>query len=303
MALPSALSQRERETCERFFSDLYQAVEQITSRRNPIVARFRQITRSATPASATVLLEGPRLIEAALAAGVRIDLAAVSTGTATARRSAAVLDRLDPTQTRLVRVSPAVMAALSPVSTPSGLVALATLEPAGFEAAAPPPRPLVVGLFGVQDPGNTGAVIRAVEAGGATGVITVGGADPYGWKALRGSMGSAFRLPVVRTLDPDQVRAEADARGLRVLAAVPRDGTPMADTDLRGPCLVWLGGEGGGLDTRVVDTADERVSIPMHPQVESLNIAVAAALIVYAAAAQRAGATPTAATPPVRHSA
>ena len=266
-------------------------MEQITSRRNPIVARFREIARSATPTGSTVLLEGPRLIEEALAAGVRIDLAAVSTGTATARRAAAVLDRLDPALTRLVRVSPAVMEALSPVSTPSGLVALATLRPAGFDAAAPPPQPLVVGLLCVQDPGNTGAVIRAVEAGGATGVITVGGADPYGWKALRGSMGSAFRLPVVRTLSRDEVRAEADARGLRVLAAVPRDGTPVSDTDLRGPCLVWLGGEGGGLDTGVVATAHEVVSIPMHPPVDSLNIAVAAALIVYEAAGQRAGAT------------
>ena len=265
-------------------------VEQITSRRNPIVARFRQITHSATPTGSTVLLEGPRLIEEALAAGVRIDVAAVSSGTATARRSAAVLDRLDPVATRVVRVSPGVMEALSPVSTPSGLVALATLRPTGFEAATRPPRPLVIGLLGVQDPGNTGAVIRAVEAGGATGVVTVGGADPYGWKALRGSMGSAFRLPVVRARDPDTVRADADARGLRVLAAVPRDGTPVSDTDLGGPCFVWLGAEGGGLDTEIVDTADDVVSIPMRPQVESLNIAVAAALIVYEAARQRTGA-------------
>ena len=291
MASPRPLSQREREPSERFLSALCQVVEQITSRRNPIVARFREIARSATPTGSTVLLEGPRLIEEALAADVQIDLAAVSTGTATARCSAALLDRLDPALTRLVRVSPAVMEALSPVSTPSGLVALATLLPAGFDAAAPPPQPLVVGLLGVQDPGNTGAVIRAVEAGGATGVITVGGADPYGWKALRGSMGSAFRLPVVRTLSRNEVRAEADARGLRVLAAVPRDGTPVSDTDLRSPFLVWLGGEGGGLDTGVVATADEVVSIPMHPPVDSLNIAVAAALIVYEAAGQRAGAT------------
>ena len=265
-------------------------MEQITSRRNPIVARFREITRSATPTNPTVLLEGPRLIEEALAAGVQIDLAAISTGAAQARRSADVLDRLDPAVTRLVRVSPAVMAALSPVATPSGLVALATLQPAGFEAAAPPPLALVVGLLGVQDPGNIGAVIRAVEAGGATGVVTVGGADPYGWKALRGSMGSAFRLPVVQTLDPDAVRAEANARGLRVLATVPRGGTPVSDADLRSQCLVWLGGEGGGLDVSVVDTADDVVSIPMHPPVESLNIAVAAALIVYEAAGQRAAA-------------
>ena len=267
-------------------------MEEITSRRNPIVARFRDRTHSASPTGATtVLLEGPRLIDEALAAGVRIDLAAVSTSMATARRSAGILERLAGANTRLVRVSPAVMEALSPVTTPSGLVALATLRPASFAAAAPPPQPLVVGLLGVQDPGNTGAVIRAVEAGGATGVITVGGADPYGWKALRGAMGSAFRLPIVRALNRDQARADADAHGLRVLAAVPRNGTPVSDTDLRGPCLIWLGGEGGGLDAGVVAHADEVLSIPMHPPVESLNIAVAAALIVYEAAGQRAGDT------------
>ena len=271
-------------------------MEQITSRRNPIVARFRQITRSTTAADCTILLEGPRLIEEALAAGVRIELAAVGTGTTTASRATAVLDRIDPVTTRLVRVTPAVMDALSPVSTPSGLVALATLAPATFEAAAPPPRPLVIGLVGVQDPGNTGAVIRAVEAGGATGVITVGGADPYGWKALRGSMGSTFRLPVVRTCDAATVRTDADAHGLRVLAAVPHGGTPVSDVNLRGPSLIWLGGEGSGLEKGVVDTADEVVSIPMHGAVESLNTAVAAALIVYEAARQR-GAAPTAVAP------
>ena len=271
-------------------------MEEITSRRNPIVARFRQVTRSTTPTDSTVLLEGPRLIADALAAGLRIELVAVGAGTATTRRTAPVIDRLDPVATTLVRVSRSVMEALSPASTPSGLVALATIEPDGFEAAVLAPQPLVIGLLGVQDPGNTGAVIRAVEAGGATGVVTVGGADPYGWKALRGSMGSAFRLPVVRTLAVDDVQAEAAARGLRVIAAVPHDGPPISEADLRGPCLIWLGGEGGGLDRGVVDNADAIVSIPMHPPVESLNIAVAGALIVYEAARQRAAAAPGAGT-------
>jgi len=270
-------------------------VEQITSRRNPIVARFRRIARSSTPTNSTVLLEGPRLIEEALAAGIQIELAAVSTDAAVARRSTALLDRLDPAATRLVRVSPTVMDALSPASTPAGLVALGTLHTTSFDAAAPPEGPLVLGLLGVQDPGNIGAVIRAVEAGGATGVVTVGGADPYGWKALRGSMGSAFRLPIVRIGDAAEALVEAATRGLRVLAAVPRGGTTVSATDLREPCLIWLGGEGVGLDASVVNAADAVVSIPMHPPVQSLNIAVAAALIVYEAARQRAGATQTAA--------
>ena len=263
-------------------------MEPITSRRNPLVVRFRRAARRDAGVDSTVLLEGPRLVEDALAAGVRVDVAAVST--APAPRISALARRLEPV-TRVVRATAAVMDALSPVSTPSGLVALATLRPSRVEDAMRISRPLVVGLSGVQDPGNTGAVIRAVEAGGASGVVTAGGADPLGWKALRGAMGSAFRLPIARAGDPAAVRRLASAHGLRVIAAAPQGGTPLDEVDLTGPCLVWLGAEGSGIDPDTAATADDMVSIPMRPPVESLNIAVAAALIVYEAARQRVALT------------
>lgn len=263
-------------------------MELITSRRNPLVARFRRAARRGAGADSTVLLEGPRLVEDALTAGLHVHLAAVRTGPA--GRAAAAASRLPPAA-RVVRVTAPVMDALSPVSTPSGLVALAALRPARIDDTMQGPRPLVVGLGGVQDPGNTGAVIRAVEAGGASGVVAVGGADPFGWKALRGAMGSAFRLPIARGDRPAEVRRQASTRGLRVIAAVPHAGTPLTETDLTGPCLVWLGAEGAGVDPDAVETADEIVSIPMRPPVESLNVAVAAALVVYEAARQRADAT------------
>ena len=198
-------------------------METITSRRNPLAARFRRAARRDAGADATVLLEGPRLVEDALAAGLRLEVAAVSTSPAP--RVSALARRLDPVA-RVVRVPSAVMEALSPAATPSGLVALAALRPALVEDVMRASPPLVVGLSGVQDPGNTGAVIRAVEAGGASGVVTVGGADPLGWKALRGAMGSAFRVPVARAEDPAAVRRLASAHGLRVVAAAPRGGDP-----------------------------------------------------------------------------
>ncbi|MDA1093064.1 MAG: RNA methyltransferase [Acidobacteria bacterium] len=262
-------------------------MQHITSRHNPIVARFRRAARRSTPPDSATLLEGPRLIEEALAAGVGIELAAVSDPLATDDRWSPLLERLG-VATEVVRVSTPVMAALSPVSTPSGLVAIATPTPARFESTVGGSQPLVLGLIGVQDPGNTGAVIRAAEAGGATGVVTVAGADPYGWKALRGSMGSTLRFPVVRAHDPDQINADARARGLRLLAAVPHGGTPTSHTDLSSPCLIWLGGEGAGLSAPIRDSADELISVPMRAPVESLNIAVASALIIYEAARQRA---------------
>ena len=262
-------------------------MQHITSRRNPIVARFRGAARRSGPASAPSLLEGPRLIAEALDAGVTPDLVAVSHALATHDRWSDLLNRLDRV-TELVGVSQPVMTALSPVSKPSGLVAIASLRPARFESTVSAARPLVLGLLGVQDPGNTGAVIRAAEAGGASGVVTVGGADPYGWKALRGSMGSTLRFPVVRADDADGISADARAKGLRLLAAVPRGGTPTAEADLSRPCLIWLGTEGLGLSPTVATGVDELISVPMRGPVESLNIAVAAALITYEAARQRA---------------
>ena len=261
-------------------------VEPITSCRNPIVSRFRKIARQKTPTESTALLEGPRLIEDALAAGVRLEVVAVSTLLMSDVKKIDLIDRLMPAA-QIIPVSPIVMDALSPVSSPSGMVALATVTPGRIDDIADLPRPILVGLHGVQDPGNVGAVIRAVEAGGASGIITVGGADPYGWKALRGSMGSIFRIPVASSLDPRAIGREAISRGWRVIATVPRGGTCLTEIDLREPCLLWIGSEGKGLDHGMINSADEVLSIPMREPVDSLNLAVTAALIIYEAARQR----------------
>ena len=143
-------------------------------------------------------------------------------------------------------------------------------------------------LADIQDPGNVGAILRVAEACGATGVATTEGtADPYGWKALRGSMGSAFRLRVaVRQPLLDAAR-RARSRGLQLWAAVPRGGTPLPTCDLRRGTAVMLGGEGSGLPPDLVAFADERLTIPMRRPVESLNVATSAALIAYETQRQR----------------
>ena len=261
-------------------------MEPITSCRNPIVARFRKVARQKTPTESTALLEGPRLIEEALAAGVRLEVVAVSTPLVSDLNKIDLIDRLMST-TQIIPVSPVVMDALSPVSSPSGLVALATVTPGRIDDIADLPKPTLIGLHNVQDPGNVGATIRAVEAGGASGIITVGGADPYGWKALRGSMGSTFRIPVARALNPEAISREATIRSWRVIATVPRGGTCLTEIDLREPCFLWLGSEGKGLDHGIINSADELLSVPMCEPVESLNLAVTAALIIYEAARQR----------------
>jgi TrmH family RNA methyltransferase len=258
-------------------------MERISSRQNPLVRRFREL--SSRPADDRVLLDGEHLLTEALTSHVPIEVAAV--GDAFLDHS---LTREVARQGgRVVAVSAPVLAAMSPVRQPSGVVAIATRRTASLEDALARAPQLVLFLSDVQDPGNVGAIVRAAEACGATGIVTgEGTADPYGWKALRGSMGSVFRVPVAaRVAIADAVRA-ARAQGIRILAAVPRDGEPLPAADLRQPSAILLGGEGSGVPAALAQMADARLSIPMRPPVESLNVSVAAALIAYEASRQRA---------------
>src|SRR5438093_1105407 len=129
---------------------------------------------------------------------------------------------------------------------------------------------------------------RGAEAAGATGVVAAGAsADPLGWKALRGSMGSALRLPLTAASDVGASIAGARRHGCRIVATVARGGRSVFDVDYTGPVAILIGGEGPGLPESIVGRADERVTIPMRPPVESLNAAVTTALIVYEAHRQR----------------
>lgn len=265
-------------------------MRRITSRQNPLVARYRAVARGEV--ADLVLLDGVHLVAEALAAGIPIRGAAVAIEDAVGSANEALrvlLGRLNDTRVDLVDAPAPVMAALSPVRSPSAIVALAERPRHAIDEVFAGPAPLVLIAVGVQDPGNVGAIIRVAEAGGATGVVTTGGsASPFGWKALRGSMGSALRLPVLDDVSPEQAVAEARQRGCRVLATGPRGGTSVFDAVVTGPLAVLVGGEGQGLPGALLDLADARVTIPMQAPVESLNAAVTAALLVYEARRQRA---------------
>jgi TrmH family RNA methyltransferase len=259
-------------------------MERIDSRQNPLVRRFRD---AAAPSSADLLLDGAHLVEEALRARLEIAVVAVREDAASGP-AAALADRAGRAGARVVIVPERVMAAISPVQQPSGIVALAAPRRATLECALEGTRQLVLLLAGVQDPGNVGAIVRAADACGATGVIASDGtADPFGWKALRGSMGSAFRIPVATRQRIDAAIHAATDRGLTVYAAVPRDGVPLPRCNLQQPAAVLLGAEGSGVGADLLALAERRLTIPMRPGVESLNVATAAALVVYEGARQR----------------
>lgn len=257
----------------------------ITSRRHPLVQACRD-AKGGGPAE-PLLLDGWHLLVEAVSAGLDVDVVALSHDPpGTAEHDA--VEALIEGGAQVVHATDDVLQAMSPVRTASGVVALARrVDRALADVFAPEPALVVVALD-VQDPGNLGALVRTAEAAGATGLVAAGtSADPLGWKALRAAMGSAFRLPVVRSSDHGAFVTEARGRGLQIVALAPRGGQAPEALDLSEPTCVLLGGEGPGLDTAQLTSADAIVSLPMRAPVESLNVAVAGALVLYAAAAQR----------------
>jgi len=264
-------------------------MKRITSRHHPLVSRSRDLARGRGPEhSQDLLLDGAHLVAEARQALLRVHTVVVTSRAASTAAIAELLDLLRQDGTEIVEASDSVMAAMSPVAVPSGVVAIASRPASSLDRVLTASAPLVVVACDIQDPGNVGAVIRAAEAAGADGAILCGSsADPFGWKALRGAMGSSLRLPLACGLRTDEAVAACRGRGLAVVAATPRAGASMYDYDFRSPAALVLGGEGPGLPAAIADAADARVFVPMREPVESLNVAVAAALLVYEAARQR----------------
>ena len=261
----------------------------ISSRHNPVVAAFRALAATPDPSGRRVLLDGAHLVGEALDAGLGFEVILVSASRGTAHTEAGRLAReLEQRGLPLVEADDRAFDAVSPVRSPSGIAAIALRTAREPASLCERPDAFVLAIADVQDPGNVGALLRSAEAGGATGAFVTGGsANPFSWKSLRGSMGSALRLPVVTGLAPDQIMTEMRLAGMRTVASVPRGGADPDVVTWRGRVGLWIGGEGPGLADTLVERCDERVTIPMAPQVESLNAAVAGALLVYAARRQR----------------
>jgi len=264
-------------------------MRRITSRQNPIVRTFRALADTADPSGARLLLDGAHLVAEARRAGLAFDAVAVLASRLDGdTEEGRLADDLDHGGVEVIQANDQVFAAISPVRTPSGIVAIVRRTPTTTADVCSGATALVVGAVDVQDPGNVGAIVRVAEAGGSTGVLVAGAsATPFSWKAVRGSMGSVLRLPVAAGMAAETALTCMTEAGLRTVAAVPRDGRAPDDIDWTGPVGVLVGGEGPGLSDALIDRCDERVTIPMAPPVESLNVAVAAAILVYAARRQR----------------
>jgi RNA methyltransferase, TrmH family len=267
------------------------ASPEVTDARSPRVRSARQLARRTFRQRGRLFLaEGPQAVREALgSADVVTEL--FITGPALARFGE--LAGQAAAQGAPVRtVSGEVMAELAQTVTPQGVLAVCRFidVPLGKLIAAAPQ--LVVLLAGVRDPGNAGTVLRTADAAGAAGVVfTDASVDPYNSKCVRASAGSLFHLPIVAGVPLPEAAAGLHGAGLRVLAA---DGKALVRLDdleagskLRQPTAWLFGNEAWGLPAAALALADEAVAVPIYGRAESLNLAAAAAVCLYASA--RAG--------------
>ena len=253
------------------------------------VKRYRELARNPPKAGRDreLLLDGPHLLTEARASGLLIESAAFDHEVLEDPPLRTLAEQLAAEGADVFIVSRKVLASMSPVRSPTGVVGIARRPVETLDSVIGGARPLVVVAHDVQDPGNVGGIMRTAEAAGATALVTTGAtADPLGWKALRGSMGSALRLPIARAEVDETLRTTRTA-GLKTTALVPRGGQSLFAAELANPVALFLGSEGAGLPDGVVEQMDQLISIPMQAPVESLNVGVAAALVLYEAFRQR----------------
>jgi RNA methyltransferase, TrmH family len=260
---------------------------ELTSIRSPRVKSARQLAKRALRQRARLFLaEGPQAAGEALAAG---DVVTQLFVTAAAQPRHSELIELAAGQGADVHlVSGEVMTELAQTITPQGVLAVCRFVDVPL-ADVPAGSRLVVVLANVRDPGNAGTVLRTADAAGAGGVIFAGSSvDPYNSKCVRASAGSLFHLPVVTSIPVDEVVRVLRDRGLQVLAADGGATTTLDDLQSAGqlgrPTGWLLGNEAWGLPADVLDLADEAIAVPIYGRAESLNLAAAAAVCLYASA-------------------
>lgn len=276
-------------------------VEKITSRQNPLVKRFRRVRAGSERYH--IFLEGVRLIEDALAANAHFETVAFAAVLETNERGLRLLSALESVPCRGAHVSKTVMDAIADTESPQGVVAIVSRPYFELQDLFERDLKMIVIADQLQDPGNLGTIIRTAEAAGADGLITTRHTvDPFNHKALRASMGSALRLPLVTDATRADVINLCRGRGIKIVGSRPTPDRPQGviedatrsetihtytDANLAVPIALILGREASGISEDVAAQADEFVHIPMAEGVESLNVSAAAAILLYEALRQR----------------
>jgi RNA methyltransferase, TrmH family len=258
-----------------------------TERTPRVVAARKLLRRTGRDRAGRFLVEGAQAVREAVRYARVHEL--FVTEAAAARHSDLVAGAADA-GARISPVTDRAAASLSETVTPQGLVAVCDLLDVPVATALGECPRLVAVCAGATDPGNVGTVVRVADAAGADAVLLAGDTvDPHNGKAIRASTGSVFHLPLARDRDTDAVLDACRAAGLTLLVADAAGAVdlldPAADAVLAGPVAWIFGGEAHGVPGTVTSRADHRVRIPIGGRAESLNLATAAAVCLYASVA------------------
>jgi RNA methyltransferase, TrmH family len=262
----------------------------ITSRSNPRIKEIRLLKQARHRESrGEYFIEGVRLVEEALAeaGSVRQVLYSPRLGTNPRGERLLAAARRKFQGAQWIEVDEETLASIADTRAPQGILAVLKKKEWTWKDVESREGPVLC-FPELQDPGNLGTIFRVAEAGGGGGLIlTSGSVDPYSPKVLRASAGSFFRLPFLIGSSPEAVLQELRSRGYRIWAAAASGGSSLWQADLSRPAALLLGQEGGGLPEEWKAQADDTLTVPMAPGIESLNVAMAAGLIVYEAFRRR----------------
>jgi len=255
-------------------------LRRIEGRHNALVKELRQaFSRAELTPDGYCAIEGFRILEEAIRSGLRFR--AVFFSESAVPRAEKLLSQLGA-QVETLLLADKLFSSAVPSDAPQGVAALARWKELSREdvLAKSPAGPILV-IAGVQDPGNLGTILRSAEAFGAGGVLLgEGTVSPYNPKVVRASAGSVFRVPLARTKLSESLGRMKD-HGLRLVGTASHKGTPLDQAKMAGPLAIFVGSEGSGLPRDLIKEMNDVVAIPQVPEVESLNVGVAASIVLY----------------------
>ena len=243
-------------------------MERITARKNPLLQQVRKLvsSRKERENSGLFVADGTKLLAEAVKWWPGLETVILSDG----------VEVEVPEHVRVVSVPKDVMESISPMQTPQGALFLCRLP----EKTEFIPKPGMLLLDGIQDPGNLGTILRTADALQIPVALLEGCADPYGHKVVRASMGAVFRTPVVQTTW-EQAKAACARAGIPVAVTALSDRAEDIRSAKLGSMAVVIGSEGQGVRKEILESAQAELIIPMNPNCESLNAAIAAAIVMW----------------------
>ncbi len=237
-----------------------------------------------------IFVEGERLIEECLQSNLAVEACFHLPGLSP--RAETILTELAKRSCPSFATADAVLATISDTVNTQGLIVIAKRPFDTLDQVLSSGSPIVC-LDSVQDPGNFGTILRTAEAAGAKGVISLkGSVDAFAPKTLRSAMGSAFRLPIATDISVEELLEKTSASGLKLVATTAEGERVYSHFNWQQPAIIIFGNEANGVSKDLLEQCDARISIPLCAPVESLNVAAAAAVVLFEAARQKSGNDP-----------